>query len=218
MKARDWYAKLKQASTQEEYENTLENCLRSLIQDADNLIKIRRATSDKAVSACIDEVNNKWLAILNMRESDTTIPADHQMMKSKLVKDGFKAAYVHVHPNKGWYFDMKRHKVNMEQEQIKFMGFDLTKPVLILFGLTPYDKMENFTVNDLRKEFLHTAYQLGNISKSCATWPQHVVAVYSKILARHMFLIKTWITVGKINIADVDEDDTVIMEKYGVSI
>ena len=218
MKASEWYAKLKATTTEEEYEHVLENCLRSLVQDADNLVKIRRATSDKAVAACINEVNNKWLAILNMRESDTTIPSDHYMMKTKLVKDGFKAAYVHIHPNKGWYFDIKRHKVNMEQEQMKFMGLDLTKPVLILFGLTPYDKMENFTMDDLRKEFLHAAYTLGNISKSCATWPQHVVVVYSKILARHMFLIKTWITVGKIDITDVDEDDTVIMEKYGVSV
>lgn len=218
MKAREWYAKLKATPTQEEYETVLENCLRSLVQDADNLIKIRKATSDKAVAACIDEVNNKWLAILNMRESDTTIPSDHHMMKSKLVKDGFKAVYVHIHPNKGWYFDMKRHKANMEQEQMKFMGLDLTKPVLILFGLTPYDKMENFSMNDLRKEFLCAAYQLGNISKSCTLWPQHVVSVYSKIIARHMFLIKTWITIGKINIADVDEDDKIIMEKYGVSI
>ena len=218
MKAREWYEKLKQAYTQEEYERVLENCLRSLVQDADKLIKIRRATSDKAVAACIDEVNNKWLAIVNMTESDVTIPADHQMKKSKLVKDGFKAAYVHIHPNKGWYFDMKRHKANMEQEQIKFMGLDLTKPVLILFGLTPYDKMENFTMDDLRKEFLCAAYQLGNISKSCATWPQHVIRTYSKIIARHMFLIKTWITIGKINIEDVNEDDTIIMEKYGVCI
>lgn len=218
MKAREWYAKLKGAPNQEQYEKVLDNCLRSLVQDADSLIKIRKATSDKAVAACIDEVNNKWLAILNMRESDTAIPPDHHMMKSKLVRDGFKAAYVYIHPNKGWYFDMKRHKVNMEHEQMKFMGLDLTKPVLILFGLTPYDKMENFTMDDLRREFLHAAYALGNISKSCASWPQHVVAVYSKILARHMFLINTWITIGRVNVEDVNEDDTAIMEKYGVTI
>ena len=218
MKAREWYAKLKASPEEEEYEKVLENCLRCLVQDADTLIKIRRATSDKAVAACIDEVNNKWLAILNMRDADTTIPPNHHMAKSKLVRDGFRAAYVHIHPNRRWYFDLNRHKANVEMEQMKFMGLDITNPVLILFGLTTYDKMENFTMNDLRREFLHAAYTLGNISKSCSTWPQHVVTVYSKVIARHMFLIKTWITVGKVNIDDVKEDDTVIMEKYGVVI
>lgn len=218
MKAREWYAKLKGATNEEEYESVLDNCLRSLVQDADSLIRIRRATSDKAVAACIDEVNNKWLAILNMRDSDTTIPSNHQMAKTKLLKDGFKAAYVHIHPNKRWYFDLNRHKANVETEQLKFLGLDITKPVLILFGLTPYDKMENFTVNDLRKEFLYAAACLGNISKSCANWSPHVVTAYSKVIARHMFLIKTWITVGKINTDDVKEDDITIMEKYGVSM
>lgn len=217
MKAREWYAKLKGAANEEEYENVLENCLRSLVQDADNLIKIRRATSDKAVAACIDEVNNKWLAILNMRDSDATIPASHQMAKTKLLRDGFKAAYVHIHPNKRWYFDLNRHKSNVETEQLKFLGLDITKPVLILFGLTPYDKMENFTLNDLRKEFLCAAYCLGNISHS-TNWPPHVVTAYSKIIARHMFLVKTWITVGKINVDDAKDDDVTIMEKYGVSM
>lgn len=217
MKAREWYAKLRAASAEEEYEKVLENCLRSLVQDADNLIKMRKATSDKAVAACINEVNNKWLAILNMRDSDTTIPSDHIMAKSKLMKDGFKAAYVHIHPNKGWYFDINRHKANVEQEQMKFMGLDLTKPVLILFGLTPYDKMENFTMDKLRKEFLCAAYALGTISKS-TNWPQHVVIAYSKILARHMFLIKNWISANNIDLSDVEKEDTVIMEKYGVYI
>lgn len=217
MKAREWYAKLKGCVTIEEYENILENCLRSLVSDADNLIRIRRATSDHAVAACINEVNNKWVCILNTRDNDTSIPENHPMMESKLLKDGFKAAYVTIHPNRGWYFDIKRHKSNVAEEQLKFLGFDLTKPVLILFGLTPYDKMQDFTVNDLRREFLHAAYTLGSISHNNNNWPEHVKMSYSKILARHMFLIKTWINVGKIDISDADKDDVYIMEKYGVS-
>lgn len=215
MKAREWYAKLKGCTTVEEYENTLENCLRGLINDADNLIRIRKATSDHAVAACITEVHNKWVCIVNMKDNDTNIPEDHPMSKSKLMKDGFKAAYVTVHPNKGWYFDIKRHKANVEQERINLLN--LTQPILILFGLTPYSKMNDFTVNDLRKEFLHAAYSLGSITKN-TNWPPHILMAYSRVLAKHMFLIKTWITVGSIDISDVDEDEEHIMEKYGVAM
>ena len=93
MKAKDWYKKLADATSQEEFENVLENCLKSLCDDAMNLINIRKAKSDNAVSACIKEVNNKWSAICRMLESDKENKkfADEAcQMNVYLDNDGFK--------------------------------------------------------------------------------------------------------------------------------
>lgn len=220
MKAKEWYSKMKNASTKEEFETVLVKCLESLCDDADKLIKIRHATSDHAVANCINEVNDKWKSIVNSFESDKNngvFKEGHPFYDSVLHVDGFKAAYVHLHPKRGWYFDMKIHKQNIETAEFFMSVKNLYKPVLILYGLTPYDKLEN-NVNILRHEFLHTAYALGSTSKQNGdVFTDSVIKTYMKILAIHMTLLKLWIQTGNIDIEDIDiayTDHDKLIEKY----
>ena len=69
MKAKEYAEKLFElVEKHEEFENLLEKCLKELCAEADGLIKIRRAKSDEAVAACINQVNQKYLAIINQYE------------------------------------------------------------------------------------------------------------------------------------------------------
>lgn len=218
MKAKEWYNKLKEANTQELFGTVLANCLESLCEDADKLIKIRHATSDNAVAACINEVNNKWQSIVNSFEKDKgTFEEDHPLNYSILHKDGFKAAYVHLHPKRGWYFDMKAHKQNIETAQFYMTAKTLYKPVLILYGLTPYEKLEN-NINTLRSEFLNTAYVLGSMSKHVDdVFTEDVIKTYMRVLAIHMSLLRMWIWLGNIDNEDIEiayEDHDKLIEKY----
>lgn len=219
MKAKEWYTKLKNANNKDDFETVLTNCLESLCNDADHLIKIRRAHSDHAIAACIDEVNNKWSAIIRLiNDEKDTYNEDHPLHNSILHKDGFKAAYVHLHPKRGWYFDMETHKKNIENMEFYMSAKNLYNPVLILYGLTPYDKLEN-DLNILRKEFLHVAYTLGSMYKESGNpfLTEKVKSVYMRILTIHMSLLRFWIQLGSIDIEDVDiayTDHEKLIEKY----
>ena len=203
MKAKDWWERFKNVQTDEELEKVLDNCLKELVQDANKLISIRRAKSDKAVGACINEVNNRWIAIYNLYEKDKdTFQDSHPLYKAVLFKDGFKAAYVEAHPNKGWYFDMKAHARKVTRTQEYLTADILYKPILIFYGLTPYDKMEDFDVNKLRREFLNSAYVLGNMSRK-EGFPYGEYAIYSRVIATHMQLLQLWIEKGTIDKNDV---------------
>lgn len=203
MKAKDWWDRFKNVQTDEELEKLLDNCLKELVQDADKLITIRRAKSDKAVAACINEVNNRWIAIYNLFEKEKdTFQDTHPLYKAVLFKDGFKAAYVKIHPNRGWYFDMKAHARKITRTQEYLTADILYKPVLIMYGLTTYNKMEEFTVNDLRREFLHAAYVLGKMSHE-EGFPNNEYGIYARVIATHMQLLQLWVEKGTINQDDV---------------
>lgn len=215
-KAKDWYTRMRESKTKDDFETILSNCLKSLSEDADHLIKVRKAKSDKAVAACINEVNNKWIAICNLHDSDS-FTEEHPMRGSILHIDGFKAAYVHLHPNRGWYFDMKNHKNNMKDIETRMNAKELAIPVLILYGLTPYTKIKELDLNGLRKEFLTAAYALGTISHSTDPTIVKVSGVYARVLATHMTLIKYWISTNKIDTDDVDlayDDINKLIAKY----
>ena len=219
MKAKEWYNKLKEADNKDNFETVLTNCLKSLCEDTDHLIKIRHAKSDHSVASCINEVNNKWAAIVRMvNEEKETFQESHPLKNSILHKDGFKAAYVHLHPKCGWYFDMNRHKQNIETAEFYMMANNFYKPVLILYGLTPYDKLEN-DLNVLRKEFLHAAYTLGNMHKESGNplLTEDVKSIYMKIITIHMSLLRFWIQLGSIDLEDIDiaySDHEKLIEKY----
>lgn len=219
MKAKEWYNKIKEAESKEDFETVLTNCLKSLCEDTDHLIKIRHAKSDHAVAACINEVNNKWTTIVRMvNEEKESFHENHQLKNSMLHKDGFKAAYVHLHPKCGWYFDMKQHKQNIETAEFFMNAKNIYQPVLILYGLTTYDKLEN-DLNMLRKEFLQAAYTLGTMYRESGNpfITEDVKAIYMRIITIHMSLLRFWIQLGSIDMDDIDiaySDHKQLIEKY----
>lgn len=208
MKAKDWYNKMLNTSSNEEFEEVITNCLKSLSDDAMQLIKIRRAKSDDAVAACINEVNNKWIAICRMLESDKEngkFETTHPMADAYLDKDGFRASFVHLHPKYGWCFDLKRHKAKMEAKQERLTMKDLHNPTLILMGLTPLDKIdEEFLKNKASSEILHCYILISNLHNSTTPANASSNMVFMKIIAAHVHLLKCWKQAGKADLSDIE--------------
>lgn len=194
MKAKEWYNKLFSCKTDGELKDCLGNCLSSLIQDANKLIKIRRATSDKAIASCLNEVNDKWRAICILHEN-AKYTDDHPLHDSKLLKDGFKAAYVHENPNRGWYFDLKNHKNYVNREQEKEQEKFFMKPTLKLFNVTPY---EEITKENITKEILENMYLIGH-------YHGKVSNILLMSLVHRARILRYWKATDNINLSDIEE-------------
>lgn len=227
MKAAEWYAKLKAAETDEDLERVLVNCLKSLVEDADKLIKIRKATSNEAIAGCIRDVNNKWIAIINCKAKDKNIDSGSPISKAEFVDDGFKAAYVHIHPKRGWMFDLKQHKKRVERlqadhdrKQLKDEGLDITNPTLILHGLTPYTKITEYDCSLFQKEMLGGLYTLSKINSSGL--PTGAKYIHMKIVADYISHLKVWLAIEKYDPAiiemDIKDITPYIYKTYGVVV
>lgn len=206
MKAKDWYKKLADATSQEEFEKILENCLRSLCDDAMHLINIRKAKSDSAVSACIKEVNNKWDAICRMFESDKEnkkFTDNACQMNAYLDKDGFKASFIHLHPKYGWCFDLEGHKRKIKAKQQQISMKDLHNPTLILLGLTPLTEIdEEFLQHKVSGEVIKCLYTLSTLKETNFGGEANII--FMRIVAYHIHLLKCWKKAGKSDMEDIE--------------
>ena len=72
MRAKEYYAKINEQNpkTAEEMANAIGNVVDGLNNEAKELIKKRRVTSDNGCIAIIRELNNKWNAIVTLFEKD----------------------------------------------------------------------------------------------------------------------------------------------------
>ena len=205
MKAKEYAEKLFElVEKHEEFENLLEKCLKALCAEADSLIKIRRAKSDEAVAACINQVNQKYLAIINQYEKLTN--KEYQgwetTMCPTLLVDGFKAAYVHIHPNRGWYFNIKRHKqfINEENARREAQQRRIASKTLTPYAVTPYEQL---TMETLIPEIMACLAALGH-------YVEMGIPIQSmRPLAFRISLLRYWKHMGAINL-----DDVKVMESY----
>ena len=196
MKAKEYAERLiSLVEKHEEFENELEKCLRALCQDADNLIKIRRAKSDQSVAACINEINSKWMAIINCyrKTMENKYKEWASVMYPTLLEDGFKAAYVHLHPNRGWYFNLSRHKQWCDEKNAS-----VTKPKAMNtmpYRVTPYEELK---FEDLTMEILACLTSLGNMAE------MGIPVMALKPLAFRITLLRYWVSKGSIDLTDVE--------------
>lgn len=205
MKAKEYAEKLFElVENHEEFENLLEKCLKELCAEADSLIKVRRAKSDEAVAACINQVNQKYMAIIN--QYDKLIDKEYQGWKTTmcptLLTDGFKAAYVHMHPNRGWYFDIKRHKQFVDEENARREDQQrwIAAKTLMPYVVTPYDQL---TMETLVQEIMACLAALGH-------YAEMGMPIQSlRPLAFRIALLRYWKENGAINL-----DDVKAMESY----
>lgn len=207
MKAKEYAEKLfALVEKHEEFENLLEKCLRELVKEADGLIKIRRATSDESVAACINQVNQKYLAIINNYEKMANAKYEgwETTMCPTILKDGFKAAYVHIHPNRGWYFDINRHKNFIERENARRESqqkmIEAKAKTFRPYAVTPYEQL---TMDTLGGETLACLMALGSYAEM--GFPMQSI----RPLAFRISLLRYWSHKGAINLEDVK-----IMESY----
>ena len=199
MKAKDWYAKIVDCKTENDTQATIADCLKSLVEDANKLIKMRKATSDKAVASCLDEVNNRWIAICNLHEKANYDKA-HPLYNISLLKDGFKAAFVHLNPNKGWYFDLKRYKNYIKNEEDKIHQKLIMGPALKLFNVTPFDQI---TMDNIDSEILENLYLIGSYYNNPA-----VTSTLLMPLVHRCRLLRYWRSTERI-----DYEDTIKMQE-----
>ena len=205
MKAKEWYKKLYESASEEEFNKNLANCLRSLSDDAMNLIKIRKAKSDNAVSACITEVNNKWLTICRLFDTDKengVFAKGSYQDGLYLDKDGFKAAFIQLHPKYGWCFDLEGHKKKMKAKQERLAFSDLHNATLILLSLTPLKEIdEEFLQNKVSGEILKCLHTLSTLKET--NFGGEANNVFMHIVAYHIHLLKCWKKAGKPDMEDI---------------
>lgn len=116
MKAKHYYMCFKSCDTTEKLEDSIEKCMLDFVKDAENLITTRCAKSREAIASCIKEVNQKWLALIRIHdESKGKLDYDHPLKDVGFNEDGFKAAFVHIHPEYSWAFNLDEFKQELEK-------------------------------------------------------------------------------------------------------
>lgn len=211
MKAIEYYNKLKESKTSEEFKDALTRCLKDLVYDADKLIKVRRATSNEAVRKCVLEVNDKWLAIINLYQKDKNIDPESPLWGSTLYTDGFKNVYLNKNPNRGWLFDKKDMQTRMDTEKRtqafknadesieywKNQDLDITNPTLILYGLKPYNEFTELNKSEISRMIIRAFYILGDMSNDVMSGNMVSIA-YSKIIAKYVYVLRAWMQIERI--------------------
>lgn len=201
MKAKAYWHKLAECKTDEELENSIEQMLKDLVKEADDLITQRKAKSNSAIQSCVTKVDGKWKAMIRIHEQKKDTLDDNAPLKaSKFFDDGFKAAYVLIHPNREWMFDMEKHKkvvqeaIDWEKEKEKMLeNFHL-------YPVVPYDQL---TLENITTEILTCYMALGQYSRYIQAGFMTIEMIEPFALRIH--LLKYWKETGKINLDDVPE-------------
>jgi len=199
MKAKEYAQKLFElVENQDEFENFLEKSLKEFCAEADKLIKIRRAKSDESVAACINELNQKWIALVNHYKKlmNNEYEGWEKHIFPTLLEDGFKSAYVLTHPNRGWYFDIKRHKKFIEEETAarEAQNRRIATQKFTPYAVTPYEQL---TMDNITQEIMCCLMALGNYA-NMGFPPQSI-----RPLAFRITLLRYWKEKGEINLEDV---------------
>ena len=198
MKAKEYYRTLQEASdTEEGFEEALEKVLTSMSNEVDELIRQRNAKSNDAIAGCVKEIDQKWRALVALHnKKKEKFELDGYLGKAILLDDGFKAVYVHLHPDRKWMFDMKKHEQHIDklkaQEEQKAKIIESFAP----YAVTPFEKL---TVKDLNKEILACCMALGCYRS------MGIPVDWFKPLAYRVALLRHWKEKGIIDLAEAEE-------------
>lgn len=191
MKAKTYFATLKEAKSNEDLEQKIAEMLQDLCKEAEELIKQRCCKTEAAIASVINEVNTKYTRICELQASFRNEPENmvHPLAGIQLHQDGFKAAMVHLNKKYSFYFDLESHRHKMEKAQANI-------PKIVPVPLTP---LKDLKKEDLSEEFLKNLYLLGTYSKA---FPLEVL----RPLAKRIEIIKKWIDQGYIDLSDIKEN------------
>lgn len=191
MKAKTYFATLKEARSNDDLEQKIAEMLQDLCKEAEGLIKQRCCKTEAAIASVINEVNTKYKRICELQTSFRNDPENlvHPLATIQLHEDGFKAAMVHLNKKYSFYFDLESHKNKMEKAQANI-------PKIVPVPLTP---LKDLKKEDLLHEFIKDLYLLGSYSK---VFPIEVL----RPLAKRIAIIKKWIDQGYIDLSDIKED------------
>lgn len=198
MKAKDYYRILQESSNDEEkFEKALENILKSMSDEVDELIRRRNAKSNDAIAGCVKEIDQKWRALVALHnKKKEKFELDGHLGKVILLDDGFKAVYMRLHPGREWMFDMKKHEQHIDklkaQEEQKAKIIESFAP----YKVTPFEKL---TVKDLNKEILACCMALGYYRSI------GIPVDWFKPLAYRVALLRHWNEKGIIDLTEAEE-------------
>ena len=191
MKAKTYFATLKEARSNDDLEQKIAEMLQDLCKEAEGLIKQRYCKTEAAIASVINEVNTKYKRICELQASFRNDPENliHPLASIQVHEDGFKAAMVHLNKKYSFYFDLESHKNKMEKAQANI-------PKIVPMPLTP---LKDLKKEDLLHEYVKNLYLLGTYSK---VFPIDVL----RPLAKRIAIIKKWIDQGYIDLSDIKED------------
>ena len=191
MKAKIYFAILKEAKSTDDLEQKIAEMLQDLCKEAEGLIKQRCCKTEDAIASVINEVNTKYKRICELQDSFRNNPENlvHPLSSIQMHEDGFKAAMVHLNKKYSFYFDLESHKNKMEKAQEDI-------PNIVPIPLTP---LKDLKKEDLLGEFINNLYLLGSYSQA---FPIDVL----RPLAKRIAIIKKWIDQGYIDLSDIKED------------
>lgn len=198
MKAKEWYAKFEACTTEEQFQQELDTCLRSLVKEANDLISKRKCKTSDAMAACINEIDNKWFAIKRIHDKNKKNREWYHPVLShaELLEDGFKAVYVQLHPKNKWFFNLDKHKKMVDEREREIKEKKKEVEHFTPYVVTPY---ENLTMENLVQEILCCTMALGK-------YVQVGIPIMSlKPLANRIALLKYWYAKKEINMDDLEE-------------
>ena len=161
MKVKEMERKLINATTDNEFMESLGSILESLCEEANNNITRFCAKSQEEVIKQVNLVNNKWLELVNrVNNYIWENPFEAKPINgANLVNDGFKAAFVYNNPDKKYILDLDEHEKKMselkEAERKKGEG-------LYFHEVAKWEDLNS--VDDMRKEFLSCLYSLQSVN------------------------------------------------------
>ena len=196
MKAKEWYKQFEMCETSDEFEKKLEECLIELVDDADKLIIKRKAKSHDAIASCINEVNQKYKAIINIHENKKKNHESDILGGVTILDDGFKAAYVLKHPDREWYFNINNHMKKVEERRDEIEMHEKAVSNIIPYNVTPFEEL---TMETLTKEILCCTMALGSYVGA------GIPVDWIRPLAYRIGLLRWWKNNGEINLEDVEE-------------
>ena len=201
MKAKLYFNKLKENTTEVDFFKFYESMMYDLVKEAEDLILTRNAKRNESIRSCIMEIDNKYRAICRLIEKyKEEVSEDHFIKNIKFLDDGFKAIYVELHPEHRWFFDIDKHKkmiadINEENEAKKkrLNNFYLHK-------VTPFEEL---TMENLTSEILCCLQSLGSFSSIIDG--KTITMEAARPLAYRITLLRWWLNKGEINLEDVKE-------------
>lgn len=197
MKAKEYYNIIADTKNEKEFFDKLNECVLALIDEANNLIKSRNAKTREAQAACINEINNKWLSICYTHEKRVdSYEIDSHLRSIKILRDGFKAAYITKHPDKEWYFTKMKDHLEYIEKNNEEANKKLKDNELFLHQVIPYNEL---TMENITSEILSCMMSLGSAAS-------HGIPIqWVKPLADRITLLRYWKDKGSINLSDVEE-------------
>lgn len=197
MRAKDYYRRLEACETSDEFKDVFKAVLDDLCADADDLIKRRNSKRQEVVAAAIQEVNQKWLALITIHERKRN---DDQFGKPiyncEFLKDGFKAVYVQAHPEYKWAFDFEAHKKMVDQ---RIAESEARSKMLENFAPYKVIQYKDLTMETLPSEVMNRCAALGRYTSV------GMPLEWLKPLAQSVYLLRYWMCLGRINLDEAEE-------------